>query len=401
MRCGPERVTPPENVALYVCGITPYDATHLGHVATYLTFDTLLRVLRANGHRVTYTQNVTDIDDPLLERAAKTGVDWRDLATSQIDLFRSDMENLRIIAPDHYVGAVESVDLVVNAVGRMRDTYRVEADDADGADIYAGVQSDRDFGEVSGYPREQMHELFAERGGDPQRPGKRDPLDPLVWRAHREGEPHWDGGPLGPGRPGWHIECAAIAERYLGGAPTICGGGSDLIFPHHEMSALHLRELGHEGHSLFLHAGMIGYEGEKMSKSLGNLVLASKLVESGIDPRVVRLAMLDHHYAEDHQWSDADLERATQRLRDYRDAVRERRPGSGITALVVHDCLTDDLDTPAALWALDAWAHGDAPHLDGGDDLADLVTTVDALLGVCLIGGPFDSTCGCLADLES
>ena len=402
VRLGPDGLTPDGDVRLYVCGITPYDATHLGHAATYLTFDSLVRTLRAGGYEVTYVQNVTDIDDPLLERAAKIGVDWRELATSQIDLFRSDMTNLRVLAPDHYVGAVESVDLVVSAVARMSDTYGLPSGEDGADDVYAEVTADPRFGEVSGFSRDEMLEVFAERGGDPERAGKHDELDPLLWRGARQGEPSWDGKDLGEGRPGWHIECAAIGEHYLGGAPTIVGGGSDLVFPHHEMSAMHLRALGHEEPALYLHAGMIGYEGEKMSKSLGNLVLVSKLVDQGVDPRVVRLAMLDHHYADDHHWTDADLTRTTERLQAYQDAIAARAPGAAMTALVVHDCMTDDLDTPGALWALDAWAAGDAPRMTEGDEteeLADLVTTVDSLLGICLIGGPFDTTCGCVESL--
>lgn len=384
VRLGETRMEVTGDIRLYVCGITPYDATHLGHAATYLTFDSLVRTVRAAGFGVNYCQNITDIDDPLLERAEKVGMDWRELAASQIELFRSDMNHLRVIPPDHYIGAVESIDLVVDAVGRMADTYRLSADDAPGEDIYTPISSDPDFGVVSGFSREEMLEVFAERGGDPDRAGKHDALDPLVWRAARAGEPAWPAAELGEGRPGWHIECAAIAEHYLGGAPDICGGGADLIFPHHEMSAMHLRALGHHTPALHLHAGMIGYQGEKMSKSLGNLVLVSKLVASGIDPRVVRLALLDHHYAEDHHWSDADIERGEHRLEAYRHAAQVGRPGAGLTALVVHDCMCDDLDTPAALWALDAWADGNAPRIGEENDVEDLVTTVDALLGVDL-----------------
>ncbi|MDO5727669.1 MAG: class I tRNA ligase family protein, partial [Bowdeniella nasicola] len=247
-----------------------------------------------------------------------------------------------------------------------------------GSDTYAPIASDPQFGTVSQWSETEMAAVFADRGGDPDRPGKTNPFDPLLWRAERAGEPSWDGGTSGQGRPGWHIECAAIAEHYLGGSPDICGGGADLIFPHHEMSAMHLRALGHETPALHLHTGMIGYEGEKMSKSLGNLVLVSQLIADGIDPRVVRLALLDHH------WSASDLERAEHRLEAYRHAVAVDRPGSQLTALVVHDCLCDDLDTPAALWALDAWAAGNAPRLSGEDDREDLTATVDALLGIDL-----------------
>src|SRR5690606_3202738 len=227
------------------------------------------RVWRDAGHEVAYVQNVTDIDDPLLERAARDGEDWVVLGMRETALFREDMEALRVIPPTHYVGAVESIPAIVEKVAELLDAgaaYRV----ADGTgDVYFDIATAPDFGYESHLPRSEMLALFAERGGDPQRPGKRDPLDPLLWRGAREGEPAWDGGPLGPGRPGWHIECAVIALSRLGDTIDVQGGGSDLIFPHHECSAAHAERL--TGRAPFarhyVHAGMIGLDGEKMSKS--------------------------------------------------------------------------------------------------------------------------------------
>ncbi len=257
---------------MYVCGITPYDATHLGHANTYVAFDLLNRAWRDAGLDVTYVQNVTDVDDPLLERATETGVEWADLARDQIELFRTDMAALNVIPPDHLIGAVESIDLVTGLIERLRGVdgaiYPVE--DVEHPDLYFARASDGRFGSLSRLGAEAV-EIFAERGGDPDRAGKKDPLDCLVWRLERAGEPSW-GSPFGPGRPGWHIECTAIALNYLGPEFDVQGGGSDLIFPHHEMCAAEGRvATGQEFAKAYVHSGMVGLDGEKMSKSKGNL----------------------------------------------------------------------------------------------------------------------------------
>ena len=368
----------PEQVArLYVCGITPYDATHLGHASTYLTFDLLQRQWLARGLDVSYTQNVTDVDDPLLERATATGVDWQELAERETELFRTDMSALRVLAPQHYVGAVESIDLVTALVERLGDAvYRVDDD------LYFDVHADAAFGSVSGLDDDTMRRVFGERGGDPDRPGKRHPLDCLVWQAPREGEPSWE-SPLGPGRPGWHVECAAIALEHLGTDFDVQGGGSDLAFPHHEMSASEARvATGEEFARAFVHAGMVGFEGEKMSKSKGNLVLVSRLRDSGTDPMAIRLALLAHHYRSDWEWFDADLTAAEERLARWRTAVG--RPTTAPGDDVVRDvlaALSDDLDAPRALAAVDAWAATDGSD---GDAPASVRAALDLLLGVLL-----------------
>ncbi len=291
---------------MYVCGITPYDATHLGHANTYLAFDLVGRALRDGGVQVRYVQNVTDIDEPLLERAAATGESWWGLAERETELFREDMTALRVLPPAHYVGAVEAMPVIGAFVSRLLG--RGAAYDVEG-DLYFPVSADPHFGAVSNLPREEMLALFAERGGDPARPGKKDPLDPLIWRHEREGEPSW-GAQVGAGRPGWHVECTAIALEYLGNRIDIQGGGSDLAFPHHEMSAAH----AHASTGLvpfaraFVHAGMVGLDGEKMSKSRGNLVFVSKLRLAGVDPAAIRLALLAHHYSTDWEWVPGDLD---------------------------------------------------------------------------------------------
>ncbi|MGM0384411.1 MAG: cysteine--1-D-myo-inosityl 2-amino-2-deoxy-alpha-D-glucopyranoside ligase [Actinomycetota bacterium] len=374
----------PRDLSLYVCGITPYDATHLGHAATYLAFDHLVRLLRAAGHRVRHVQNVTDVDDPLLERAAATETDWRELAASQIALFSSDMEALRMVPPDRYVGVVESIPLVVGAVERLLDVgsaYRL----ADIPDVYAAMEEDERFRRTLPVPEGDAVALFEERGGDPARPGKRAPLDPLLWRAERPGEPAWDGGALGRGRPGWHIECAAIAADHLGGAPTITGGGSDLAFPHHHMSASHLRELGHGEGLLTMHTGMVSLDGHKMSKSRGNLEFVARLMREGADPRAIRLVLAAHHWRTDWEWHPGELDDAARRLIRWRAAAAEVTPGASSTlAHELATVLADDVDTPAALTVVDDWAG----RVLGGDLRAradaHALGSIDALLGIDL-----------------
>jgi L-cysteine:1D-myo-inositol 2-amino-2-deoxy-alpha-D-glucopyranoside ligase len=383
---------------LYACGITPYDATHMGHAATFTAWDLLVRAWRDAGHEVVYTQNVTDVDDPLLERAARDGVDWRDLALRETDRFRDDMVALRNLPPDFFIGAVEAIPLIDTFVERL--AARGALYDLDG-DVYQSRAADREFGALSGpgtasgFSVEQMTELSAERGGDPDRPGKKDPLDPLVWRAERPGEPAWESR-FGLGRPGWHVECAAIAADYLGPAFDVQAGGSDLVFPHHEMSASHVRvacTAGPDGHlfaRVYAHSGMVAYQGAKMSKSLGNLVFVSRLRADGVDPMAIRLALLAHHYRSNWEWTDSVLAEAQARLDRWRTAVLAGHPGPSAAPVLatVRDRLADDLDAPGALAAVDAWAD---EVLDGelgdSDDPhnADLIRrAVDALLGVAL-----------------
>jgi len=380
---------------MYVCGITPYDATHMGHAATYVTFDVLDRALRDAGHDVLYVQNVTDVDEPLLERAERDGVPWQDLAADQIALFREDMTALAVIAPDHYVGVVEAVGQVAKTVDDLLAkgaAYRLALPEGEGdpgaADIYFDLSTEPGFGGVSSWTREQMLEVFADRGGDPDREGKRDPLDPLLWRAHRAGEPSWPGGEIGEGRPGWHIECTSIALDYLGMSFDVQGGGTDLVFPHHEMSAV--QATGLTGDSPFarayVHQAMVGLDGEKMSKSRGNLVLVSALRRGGVDPMAIRLALLAHHYRTPWDWTDEVLAQAQERLATWRAAMSVNAgPSADATMARVRECVSDDLDTPGALAAVDRWARESLDR--GGDEIGapGLVSrTVDALLGVRL-----------------
>lgn len=386
---GRVRPTAPGREALmYVCGITPYDATHLGHAATYLAFDLVNRLWRDLGHDVHYVQNVTDIDDPLLERAARDQDDWVVLGMRETALFREDMEALRVLPPRHFIGAVEAMGEISELVGKLLASgaaYRV--DDPEFPDVYFDSAVTGHFGYESNYDEETMLRFSAERGGDPERPGKRSPLDPLLWRTAREGEPSWESD-LGAGRPGWHVECAAIALNRLGPQIDLNGGGSDLIFPHHECGAAHAEAFTgvHPFARHYTHTGMIGLDGEKMSKSRGNLVFVSKLRAENVDPNAIRIALLAGHYRTDRAWTSALLDEADARLARWREAAAlPAGPPADelLTQLRTH--LADDLDTPRALAAVDAWADralerrgtdGDAPAL--------FRDALDALLGVRL-----------------
>ena len=387
-----DKVAPvePEGAArLYVCGVTPYDTTHMGHAATYVTFDLVGRALRDGGRPVTYVQNVTDVDDPLFERAARDGVDWRDLGSEQIALFLEDMTALGVIPPDHFMGVMESMPQIIEAVQRLVDrdvTYEVVEDGV--RDTYLDLTAAGGLGELSHLDRETMLAFSAERGGDPQRPGKRDPLDPMLWRGEREGEPAWDAGALGRGRPGWHIECTAIAMEHLGEHVDVQGGGTDLVFPHHEMSVVQAEAITGERpfarHTA--HQAMVAYDGEKMSKSKGNLVRVSTLRSEGVDPMAIRLVLLAHHYRGEWEWTAQDLTQAQERLERWRRGLStDGGPDATGTIAAIRDAIADDLDTPAALRAVDTWVEqslattGDVRSAPG-----ELARAIDALLGIRL-----------------
>jgi L-cysteine:1D-myo-inositol 2-amino-2-deoxy-alpha-D-glucopyranoside ligase len=305
------------------------------------------------------------------------------------------MEALRVLPPDAYVGAVEAIPLIVPMIEELvgaGSVYDVgPTGSEEGSDLYFSVARDPAFGEVSGWSREQMMAVFADRGGDPERAGKKDPLDCLVWRSRRAGEPAWD-SPFGAGRPGWHVECSAIARHHLDSATLgpidVQGGGSDLVFPHHEMSASEAQVVDPEQRfaDSYVHAGMVGLDGEKMSKSKGNLVLVSRLRESGLDPMAIRLLLLAHHYRADWMWDEADVAAAKARLDRWRTAVA-RGDGAAtaeVTAWVL-EALADDLDAPTALQTIDDWAEatvkGSSAEPGAGERVRELA---DAALGLLL-----------------
>lgn len=398
-RVAPQIPLTPGLARVYVCGLTPYDATHLGHAATYHAADLMRRALRDTGHEVEVAQNITDVDDPLLERATRDGVDWRDLAASQTALFAEDMEALRIIAPETYRSVSESMDGIIETVSALQArgrAYQIPTPDAEGEDWYLDLAADGALGGVSGWSEQQMLAVFAERGGDPERPGKRGIFDPLVWRAEREGEPAWDSEVLGRGRPGWHVECVCIAEEGLGLPFDIQAGGSDLIFPHHDLSAAHAVALGRGFASTYTHSGMVAHDGEKMSKSLGNLVFVHRLVRDGMDPMTVRLVLMAHHYRADWAWSEDEVALAQSRLETYRAAAAAggHHPR---TVEALRAALREDLDTPTALTELDAWAQAlravdgslpvDTSAPSGPTDApGDVAAAADALFGLDLRG---------------
>ena len=381
-------VQPAEGTArMYVCGITPYDATHVGHANTYVVFDLLHRLWRDRGLDVNYVQNVTDVDDPLLERADAIGVPWQDLAEQETELFRSDMTALNVLPPRHYIGAVESMSLIIDLVEHLRQLGWVyPVDDPDFGDRYFAQAGDPHFGSLSHLSESEAIPLFAERGGDPDRAGKKAPLDCLVWRLERAGEPSWE-SPFGRGRPGWHVECTAIALHLLGPDFDVQGGGTDLIFPHHEMCAAEARVATERPFAkAYVHSGMVGLDGVKMSKSKGNLVLVSELRESGVDPMTIRLALLANHYRDDWDWTEELLTSATERLDRWREAVRlDAGLNATETIATLRAALADDLDAPAALAAVDGWAGAStAIDADDADAPALIARACDALLGVRL-----------------
>ena len=382
-----EEVARKDLYRLYVCGITPYDATHLGHAATYVTFDLINRYLRFSGAQVRFVENITDIDDPLLERATRDGVDWKELALSQIELFRGDMVALHVIPPDSYVGVVEAMQIIIDSIAELErkgSLYKVDDD------LYFRVRMDPEFLIRTHLSTEVAMQFFGERGGDPERSGKEDPFDALVWKAQRPGEPGWP-SPFGMGRPGWHIECSAIALHFLKPDPTdehaidIQGGGSDLIFPHHDMSAAQgLIATGQKFARSYVHAGMIGLDGTKMSKSLGNLIFVSKLINEGVDPMAIRLALFGHHYRSDHMWGAHEITQATAFLDRLR--LNLARPEVAETDILIGEiisCLSNDLDTCGVISALERWCDQTEKGSQGGSP-GELSRVLDDLLGLAL-----------------
>jgi len=374
-----------EQSSIYICGITPYDATHMGHAATYLTFDLVNRYLRASGKNVSFVENITDIDDPLLERATRDNQDWRELAESQIELFREDMTSLGVLPPNAYRGVIESMDEIISTVEEMIATGKSYILDGD---IYLDLnQVD---GAIENLPLalDQALKIFEERGGDPARVGKRHALDPLLWKARKGDDPFWE-APFGQGRPGWHIECTAIALKNLPKASstsiTLQAGGSDLIFPHHYMTALQAKALtGVEFASCYSHAGMIGLDGEKMSKSKGNLVFVSKLRQEGVSPALIRIALFTDRYSTDRMWSRELLDDANKLLARLLSALsrQEVAPTFEVVQEIVN-AISDDLNTPKVFELLNSWCLKTEEGEVGGSP-GEISRALDTYLGITL-----------------
>lgn len=336
-------------VTLYSCGITPYDAAHLGHAQVYLTFDILQRRLRDLGHDTRCVRNVTDVDDDILRKARELGVHYLDLAAEQIALFDAQMESLGLLPMYSEPRATSAISEILSLIGATID--RGAAYEAGGA-VYFDVTAFPSFGSVSHYGEAEMLALASEHGGNPTDPLKRNPLDFVLWQPSLPDEPSWE-STWGPGRPGWHIECSALALRELGETIDVHGGGRDLVFPHHECEAAQSETVTQQPFVRhWLHVGLVALEGTKMSKSLGNLVFVDDLLQRA-DAAALRIAMMDHHYRTDWEWNDRDLTEGIVR----RDQWRSATAGDGSAGLdAVRACLDNDLDTPGALRAIDAAA---------------------------------------------
>jgi L-cysteine:1D-myo-inositol 2-amino-2-deoxy-alpha-D-glucopyranoside ligase len=336
---------PGDVVTMYTCGITPYDATHLGHAATFLTYDILQRRLRDRGHDTHCVRNVTDVDDPLLAKANELGIHYLDLAAREVARLEEDLEAMNFLPVFSAPRATSAIAEIRKVVSQLLDSGHAYV--TEGA-VFFDVASYPAFGSMFHLGTDEMVALAAERGGNPGDPRKRNPLDFVLWQASAEGEPAWE-SLWGPGRPGWHIECTALAQRELGDTIDLHGGGGDLIFPHHECSAAQSQCLtGQPLARHWMHAALVWKDGAKMSKSLGNLVFVSELRKEW-DPRAIRLMILEHHYRHEWEWSDDSMPIATARLARWADA------GDGDGGLdEVRAALDDDLDTPSALAAVDA-----------------------------------------------
>jgi L-cysteine:1D-myo-inositol 2-amino-2-deoxy-alpha-D-glucopyranoside ligase len=349
-------------VRMYVCGITPYDSTHLGHAATYLAYDLLARRLEELGHEVRMVRNVTDVDDSILPKARQLGIPYLELAEAELTRFWSDMDALGMRPPVGEPRATEAVPGMIEMIGQLLDGGHAYLTHGT---VYYDVSTFPRFGELSHYSREYMLALAATRGGRPEDPHRRDPLDFVLWQPSLADEPAWR-APFGVGRPGWHIECSVMATASLGTPLDLHGGGTDLIFPHHECEIAQSESVtGAPFARHWMHSAMVSYEGEKMSKSLGNLVFVSDLLKVA-DARAIRLALMRHHYRAGFEWYDTDLDEGTALL--HRLTVAAGRPGGPDPtpfAVRVRAALDADLDAPRAIEALDDLA---SAVLSEGDD---------------------------------
>ena len=347
-----------DKVTLYVCGITPYDTTHVGHAFTYASMDVLIRYLELRGQKVKYVQNITDVDDDILRRAKQDGQNWRELGNQWTAYYIQDMQDLNIRPPDHFPRASEVIDEIIASVMKL-----LEAGVAyeSGGNVFYSIHAWPEFGKLSRFSYSQMLPIANERGNRPDDPNKRDPLDFVLWQAHVPGEPFWE-SPWGPGRPGWHIECSTMSTRFLGEVIDIHGGGEDLCFPHHECEIAQVEPItGKKPFVRFwMHTAMVGYKGEKMSKSLGNLVMIRDLWEK-IRPDDVRLYLASHHYRTSWSFNEDDLKKAQKLANRIKEAVTvsggdkiSLRPDPAWASFTVD--MDNDLDTPGALKVMDAFA---------------------------------------------
>lgn len=386
------------DVRIYVCGITPYDSTHLGHAHTYLAYDLLIRRLEDQGHTVRMVRNITDVDDSILPKARELGVDFLELATAETAQFHSDMKSLATRPPVAEPKATEWTAEMITLIEQLASRGHVYSSDGT---TWFDVSTWPRFGRLSGLDEATMRSLSAERGGTPDDPRQRNPLDFILWQPSKPDEPVWD-SPFGPGRPGWHIECSAMSMGLLEYDIDLHGGGSDLVFPHHECElAQSEAATGRPFVKHWMHCGMVAYEGTKMSKSLGNLVFVSELAKQA-DPAAIRLALMGHHYRHDWEWYDADIHEGTALLKTLTEAVNRTSrnaapdddcPSSASAegldpapfARRLREFLDDDLDAPGARTVLAELADA---VLTAGDSVGSAADSLADLCDLCGIAVP-------------
>jgi L-cysteine:1D-myo-inositol 2-amino-2-deoxy-alpha-D-glucopyranoside ligase len=364
-----------KKVQIYVCGITPYDSAHLGHAFTYLTFDLVIRALNFIGRETNYVQNITDIDDPLFERARISGTNWQSIVDSQMDIYRTDMSALNILPPDHFVGVMENMELIISRIG---ETISKDLSYQIGTEWYFKTDSKNLSKLVSSVPNNELVAMAKERGCDTDRQGKVNPLDPIIWKASKDDEPNWKQD-FGTGRPGWHIQCISLANKYAELPLDIQGGGKDLIFPHHSMSEEQNAALGFGELALnYCHVGMVSYQGSKMSKSKGNLVFVHQLIDEGISPMVIRLALMSHHWRSDWEYTKDLIEES----KEFYSELSKKFKGKFISQVdqdKVIEIMLNDLDAPKVLSFLK-----EAKPLSDSQNNVSIDLLLEALLGLKL-----------------
>ena len=364
-----------KKIQIYVCGITPYDSAHLGHAFTYLTFDLVIRTLNFIGRKTNYVQNITDIDDPLFERARKTSTDWQTIVDSQLDIYRKDMAALNILPPDQFVGVMENMELIISQIGQTISndlSYQI------GTEWYFKTDPEKLSKLVSSISNNELLVMAKERGCDTDRPGKINALDPIIWKASKDDEPNWRKD-FGTGRPGWHIQCISLANKYAELPLDIQGGGKDLIFPHHSMSEEQNSALGFGELALnYCHVGMVSYQGSKMSKSKGNLVFVHELIAEGISPMVIRLVLMQHHWRSDWEYESGMIDHSKSLLTELSRKFRGKFI-SQIDQDNIIQIMLNDLDVPKVLIFLE-----EVKPLTESTNNVSIDLLLEALLGLKL-----------------
>lgn len=376
-----------DTVSIYVCGITPYDVTHLGHAFTYTTFDVLIRYLELRDLKVNYVQNVTDVDDDMLSRARQEGKDWTALGQTWTNYYIQDMKNLNVRPPDHFPRATKVIDDIIRQVEKLLAAGLAYQSNGN---VYYDIDRFPEYGQLSHLPRSEMLPIANERGNHPDDPYKQDPLDFVLWQAQQPGEPAWD-SPWGRGRPGWHIECSTMVRKYIGDTVDIHGGGIDLCFPHHESEIAQVKPLIKENKPfarIWMHIAMVRHDGEKMSKSLGNLVLIRDLLQD-YNPDAVRLYLASKHYRKPWSYDEGDLKKYVELAEKLTRAATVTGGGglrlnpAPVWAAFTRD-LDNDLNSPGALKVMDGFAD---EILDAASVNRDIQDAQKALRDFCTVFG--------------